>query len=136
MTNLKYAKYIIDNPDPNMPEFDFMRTRILHVNKDIVPGALCVACAWYYKGSDTVLTKAHTHDCDEVIAFIGSNPDDPHDLGGEIEIWLDDEIYLLKKSTIVVAPKGLVHCPLIIRRVDRPILHFTAMTEAGANWIG
>lgn len=135
MDNLKYAQYIIDNPDPNLYEFDFMRTRILHSNEDIVPGALCVACVWYYKGSDSVLTKAHTHDCHEIIAFIGSNPDDPHDLGGEIEIWLDDEKYLITKSTFVVAPKGLVHCPLIIRRVDRPILHFTAMTEPGAHFI-
>ena len=50
MDNLKYAQYIIDNPDPNLYEFDFMRTRILHSNEDIVPGALCVACVWYYKG--------------------------------------------------------------------------------------
>lgn len=41
MDNLKYAQYIIDNPDPNLYEFDFMRTRILHSNEDIVPGALC-----------------------------------------------------------------------------------------------
>ena len=66
---------------------------------------------------------------------MGSDPDNPHDLGGEIEIWLDDERYIITKSTIVVAPKNLAHCPLIIRRVDRPIFHFTAMVEGGAHWI-
>jgi hypothetical protein len=135
MNKLKYDKYIIDQPNGNLPEFDFMRTRILHSSKDIVPGALWVNCVWYYKGSDSVLTKAHTHDCDEIIAFMGSNPDDPHDLGGEVEMWLGDEKYIITKSTIVVAPGGLVHCPLIIRRVDRPIFHFTAMTERGVHFV-
>jgi hypothetical protein len=135
MDKLKYDKYIIDQPNANLPEFDFMRTRILHSSKDIVPGALWVNCVWYYKGSDSVLTKAHTHDCDEIIAFMGSNPDDPHDLSGEVEMWLDDEKYIITKSTIVVAPKGLVHCPLIIRRVARPIFHFTAMTGVTREFV-
>jgi hypothetical protein len=27
---------------------------------------------------------------------------------------------------LVFIPKGMKHCPLIVRRVDRPILHFSA----------
>lgn len=135
MNELKYTKYVITESEPNHPEFNFMRTRILFSSNEIIPGALCVNCAWYWKGSDKVLTKAHTHDCDEMIAFIGTNPADPHDLGGEIEMWLGDEKYLLNKSTLVFAPQGLVHCPLIIRRVDKPIFHFTAATKGGIHFI-
>ena len=54
-----------------------MRTRILFLNNEIIPGALRVNCAWYWKGSDEVLTKAHSHNGGEIIAFIGTNPDDP-----------------------------------------------------------
>ena len=42
MDELKYAKYIITEPSPNLPEFNFMRTRILHSEKDTLPGALCL----------------------------------------------------------------------------------------------
>jgi hypothetical protein len=55
-----------------------------------------VNCVWYYKGSDSVLTKAHTHDCDEIIAFMGSNPDDPHDLSGET---VNQGVLFLKNSS-------------------------------------
>jgi hypothetical protein len=135
MGELKYAKYIITDAEPNDPELNFMRTRLLFSGDNIIPGALCVNCVWYWKGSDTVTTKAHTHDCDEIIAFIGTNPDDFHDLGGEVEIWLGNEKYLLTKSCLVFAPKGLIHCPLIIRKAQRPIFHFTAKVQGGAHLI-
>ena len=135
MGELKYAKYIIAESEPNMPELNFMRTRVLFSGDEIIPGALCVNCAWYWKGSDTVVTKAHAHGCNEIIAFIGTNPADVRDLGGEVEIWLSDEKYVLNRSSLVFAPRGLVHCPLIIRKVERPIFHFTAMTEGGVYFI-
>jgi hypothetical protein len=49
-------------------------------------------------------------------------------LGGEVEFWLEDEKYLLTKSCLIFAPKGLKHCPLRVIRVDRPIFHFTVVT--------
>jgi hypothetical protein len=133
MEELKYSKYIITDAEPNEPHLNFMRTRLLLSGDKIIPGSLSVNCVWYRKGSDMVATPAHTHDCDEVIAFIGTNPDDPHDLAGEVEIWLGDEKYILTKSCLVFAPKGLIHCPLIWRKVDKPIFHFTAKVQAGAH---
>jgi hypothetical protein len=85
--------------------------------------------AWYLKSSTMVENIAHTHDTDEIIGFFGNNPKDPYDLGGEIEIWLEDEKYILTKSCLIFVPKGMKHCPLVIRKVDRPIFHFTTVTE-------
>ena len=36
-------------------------------------------------------TWAHTHPYDEKYLFIGTNPDDPDDLGGEVEYWLGEK---------------------------------------------
>jgi len=132
---LKYAKYVITDSEPNMPEFSSMRTRILFSGDSIIPGALCVNCAWYWNGSEQVITKAHLHNCDEIIAFIGTDHANPHDLGGTVEFWLGDEKYILTKSCLVFAPKGLVHCPQIVREVRKPIFHFTAMTKEGVHFI-
>ena len=51
--------------------------------------------------------------------------DDPYDLGGEIELWLEDEKHTLTRTCIVFVPKGMMHCPLTVRRIDRPIFEFT-----------
>ena len=84
-------------------------------------------CSWFFKASETVENVAHTHDSDEIIGFFGSNPQSPYDLCGEIEIWLEDENYILTRSCLIFIPAGMKHCPLIIMRVDRPIFHFTVV---------
>ena len=74
------------------------------------------------KATEKEATPSHVHDYDEILGFIGSDPEHPHDLGGEVEYWMEDEKYILNKSCLIWIPKGLRHCPLSITRVDRPIL--------------
>ncbi|MBN2243920.1 MAG: hypothetical protein JW793_14635 [Acidobacteria bacterium] len=48
-------------------------------------------------------------------------------LGGEIEMWIEDEKQVLTRSALLFVPAGMKHCPLILKRVDRPIFHFTVV---------
>ena len=105
------------------------RTAMAYLDDDVIKGAFYVECVWFWKGMDKPEVDAHTHDFDEVLAFLGTNPEDPHDLCGEVELWLDDEKYILTKSCLVFIPRGLKHCPMLIRRADRPIFHFSAGTS-------
>jgi hypothetical protein len=77
------------------------------------------------EAAKAVSPKAHAHDYDEVIAFFGTNPDDPYDLGAEVELWLDDEMQIITKTSLVFIPAGLKHSPLVFRRVDHPVFHYT-----------
>jgi hypothetical protein len=70
----------------------------------------------------------NTHDVDRACHLFGSDFNNPDELNGEIEFWYDDEQHIFTKSVMLFIPKGLKHCPLIIRRVDRPIFHYTAGT--------
>jgi hypothetical protein len=139
MAELKYSKYIIDTlqaPESKkkiQPEYEKYAKRILWLDDKVVEGAFHINTAWYLNAAETLENVPHTHDSDEIIGFFGNNPDDPHDLGGEIEMWMDDEKYILTKSTLLFVPAGLKHCPLILRRVDRPIFHFT--TIPGGQYI-
>jgi len=131
VSELKYQKYILT--DLKLPEEQQKRadeyakraTRILWLEDFVIKGAPSIICSWYWKATETEGTPAHTHDFDEVIGFIGSDPDNPRDLCGEVELWLDDEKYMLTKSCLVFVPKGLKHCPLRVTKVDRPILFLT-----------
>jgi hypothetical protein len=134
MAERKYGKYIVT--ELKMPEskqkiavrYAEYATRILWLDDRVVEGAFHMNCSWFLKPATTVEDVPHTHDSDEIIGFFGSNPQSPYDLGGEIEIWLEDERYTLTRSCLIFVPKGLKHCPLIIKRVDRPIFHFTTVT--------
>lgn len=135
----KYGKFIVSilqmpaDKQQIAAEYAMYATRILWLDENVVPGAFHMNTAWYLKAAATLENTAHVHDTDEIIGFFGNNASNPYDLGGEIEIWLGDEQHLLTRSCMIFVPAGLKHCPLILRRVDRPIFHFT--TVPGRQYI-
>jgi hypothetical protein len=70
--------------------------------------------------------KEHNHEFNETIAYIGTNPDDPYDLGGELDFWIDGKQNIIDRSFVAFIPAGTKHGPITINRIDRPIFHFTA----------
>ncbi len=120
----KYAHYIVTDSDPNKPELADMRTRLLYLGDDVIKGAFWLSLAWY-SGPFEAVTEPHVHEYDEILAFLGTDPDNKQDLGAEIELYIGDEKHTLTKSCLVFLPKGLSHCPLIVKRVERPLIHFS-----------
>jgi hypothetical protein len=133
MAKTKYGKYIIEdwNGRPksdvrDQDEFQKVLHKIafpvLYLDNNMIEGAFYTEFMWFHSAS-TAQVEAHTHDFDEILAFLGSDKADYHNLCGEIEFWLDDEKHILTKSCMIFIPKGLKHSPLVLRRVDKPILH-------------
>jgi hypothetical protein len=128
----KYANCFVTKPKENEARTAFdkdlpppeARTRALYLDDEVVKGAFYVGVSWFWQATEKG-PKPHSHDFEEVLAFIGTNPKDITDLGGEVEFWLEDEQYKMTKSFVVFVPKNVVHCPLKMNRIDRPILHFS-----------
>jgi hypothetical protein len=143
VTGLQLSKYIVTNTKAYTPEeqakiqamlkrFNVQSivksTRLLSMDDTKVPGAeFYMECLWLWPGVTTSGTteEPHRHDFAEVIGFIGSNPDRPHDLDGRIEIGLGDEKHFLIKSCLVFIPPGMLHCPLTFREITQPTFFFT-----------
>ena len=140
MPESKYGKHIIT--ELKAPQFSAefnakyaeFATRILWIDNNVVEGAAQMNCSWYCKPNHEHLAQAHSHDCDEIIGFFGSNPDDPYDLAAEIEFWLEDEKHIITASCLIFIPRGMKHCPLLIKRVDRPIFHLSTLTKGTYEW--
>ena len=136
MTESKYGKYIVTELKQKIVEAPWSPQvapvakgtggRLLFLDNEVVAGAFYLECVWIVPPPRGVSTKPHTHDYDEVLCFFGTTPDDYYDLGGEVELWLDDEKHNITQSCIVFIPAGLRHCPMSFTRVDRPIFHFTS----------
>jgi hypothetical protein len=133
MAESKYGKYVVT--DLKMPEerkridkeYTRYATRILWMDGDVVPGAFHMKTSWFHAAAAALEDKPHTHVYDEIIGFFGNDAKNPWDLGAEVEIWLEDEIQIITKSALIFVPAGMVHCPLILKRVDRPVFHFTVV---------
>jgi hypothetical protein len=134
----KYDKHFIfqDKPDLKLPEYrheipEERGHRIVYLDNEVFPDAgFYVEAAWFWpreiKHGEPPGVPAHKHPFDEVIAFFGTNPDDMHDLGAEVELWIDGEKNLIDRSFMAFIPAGTEHCPLQFRRIERPVFHFTA----------
>jgi hypothetical protein len=143
VNNSKYGKYIVQElktPANFSPErkaaYAQWAKRILWMDADVVPGAFQMNCSWYMRAPQVKSSEAiaHTHNSDEIIGFFGCDPADPYDLHGEVEFWLEDEIHIITSSAMIFVPKGMKHCPLILRWVDQPIFHFSVVTEGQYLW--
>ena len=124
----KSEKYIVTElARPDLPLPTDKASRVLWLDNEVVKDAFYFECIWFWPRQEPAPDggEEHTHDFDEIIAFFGTNPEDPHDLGGEIELWLDGEQHIITKSFLAFVPAGMKHSPLRIRRVDRPIFHLT-----------
>jgi hypothetical protein len=125
-----YEKYIITEPmldsDEKKEVKDGLdvRTPMAYIDGRVIPGAFYAETHWFHKAT-AYSPPTHTHEFDEVLAFYGSDPENPSDLCGEVELWLEDERLILTKSCLVYIPKGTKHCPMNILRADRPIFHFS-----------
>ena len=134
MAKLKYAHLILtQTPVPKYQKRDEgpALDQVLLMNGENVKGAFHVHCAWIHPGPNPGVYEAHVHPHDEMLGFIGTNPDDTSDLGAEAELWIADEKYIITKSFLAFFPKGLVHCPLTVRDVKSPILHFDIQIASG-----
>jgi hypothetical protein len=131
MASNKYSKYFLKepwgipvkaNPDPDAPVY------IGIGQKEPVPGwdeSISQVLRPIYKAY-TMIPKPHVHNTAEILYFIGGNPMNFKDFGAEVEFWVgegaDAEKYTITSTTWVYMPKNLPHCPLIFKRVDRPIM--------------
>ena len=130
----EFGKYIVQTLQPPTlsPEFQAAyktyASRLLWMDSNVVPGAFQMNTSWYLRASDMrplIRHDEHVHYFAGMIGFLGSNPDDPYDLGGVIEIGINGELHRLTKSSIIFMPAGLKHLPLSIIELHRPILHFS-----------
>jgi quercetin dioxygenase-like cupin family protein len=131
MAKSKYGKYFLtDAKTPSTgtqaaAEYAKWATRMTWLDGKVIEGAFHFGCSWYYQAPEKAL-PAHTHDFDEILGFYGSDPQNPRDLGGEVEFWMEDEKHVLTESFLVFIPAGMKHCPLKINRIDRPMFHLGA----------
>ena len=147
MAARKYEKYIItENIRTAPPPPGFVRRReeqkklgnwtdetdMFCLNSDLIPGAFYIDAHWMWEkhGTGGLQTEiAHAHDWNEVLLFIAGNRQNPRELNGEIEFWLEDEQYIIHNSCIIYVPAGMSHLPLVFHRIDSPILFITAGTS-------
>ncbi|MCX8033303.1 MAG: hypothetical protein N3B14_07960 [Thermoleophilia bacterium] len=91
-------------------------------------------CGKWHRGGE-----AHIHPEEEILVFVGLDPNDINFMGAELEIGLgpDYERHVFNTPTVVICPAGFPHLPLITRWVDRPYGFFVICLsgEHDSPWV-
>ncbi|MFC1863665.1 hypothetical protein ACFL1Z_06905 [Thermodesulfobacteriota bacterium] len=129
----KYGKYIVTKPDRTPISYEVKAPRgndyvgfnyipYTYISGKTIKGINhFTGLIWVTEtGCPNPWTANHTHDFDEIMLFLGTDPENPEDLGGEVDIQLGDEIHKIDKTASVFVPKGLSHAPIWYKRIDRP----------------
>lgn len=123
------------------------KRRIHWMDDQNMPGCCQINTSWYFAANreqqlhpteeTNVYTKwqCHVHDVDEILCFYGSDPEDPYNLHGEIELILGDESHILTKSSLIYVPAGMRHSTPLVNRIDRPIFHFSMVLNPNYNFV-
>ena len=149
MAEKKYEKYIITenilaaNPPPSdvMKSLEKQRmtgnsmdhAALYSLNDKVIPGGMFTHGHWIWEthGNKGVeIESPHKHDFNEVFGFFCANRENPRQLNGEIEFWLEDEKYIIDYSCLVFIPRGLKHAPIVFRNVKSPIFILNAADTA------
>ena len=133
----KYADYRVtkyepvDGRIPDAPE-GFL-TFLLWIDGKKLPGAPYTESVWFHTTNDTG-PEEHCHEnLDEFIAFIGSDPEHPEELNGDVSFLIGGEQIHTRKSTLVFVPRTLPHSPLLVHELERDILHFSGGNSGDYN---
>ena len=80
-----------------------------------------------------VIDAAHKHDFDQYLFFVGGNSKDFLEFDADIELTLDGVVKHINYPSYVFVPKGMMHCPLIVKRVTKPLVFIDARLTKEAS---
>ena len=92
--------------------------------KDITGNRLSIGFAHIDK-PDTIIDTAHKHPHDQWIFLVGTS-DNFIEFDADIEFGLDKKLYKINYPFYAYIPAGMYHCPLVVKRVGKPIIFIDA----------
>jgi hypothetical protein len=102
---------------------------------DLVPGVnTYIEMGWVYEMPEPnphIFEHRHREGCREIVLHIGSDPDNPEDLGAEIEFVVDGQPLVFDTTSGVYVPEGVKHGPVTWKKVIRPHLQMAIVLGAG-----
>ncbi len=131
-----YENLVLRNVITEMPPQQKLVSKIAVGDQEFwkdINGAAGNFALYYILRAGMFPEPPHSHTNDEFLYFISSNPKDMKNLGAVVEIAFGEEWekVTFSESCLVKFPKELVHCPIHVRKLDRPFLfgHFWPMNE-------
>jgi len=117
MSGSRYDKYLVRAP------LDSTSPGVILMNNEVVPGCnVFIMYNWVREKPkpNPMHAAVETHDYDEIIVNIGTDPSRPGYLGGEIEGYMGGEKQIITTSSALFIPRNVEHGRVSWKGFERP----------------
>lgn len=138
--DIDYEEYVVRSPLREAGKGFSGRTSptMTYMSGVQVPGCkYYVDLAWTYgvtsykeKSSPSPDVSYNTHD--QIIVYIGGDSKNPEDLGGKVEVNMEDQLLEFDTTSALYIPKGVRHGPRRVTEYRHPHLMISIMVGAGS----
>jgi hypothetical protein len=129
---LKYRKYFTSELRPEELEIGYGALKnmfMVFCDGDIIEGCQFFSAMLMGEAATKVAGHGpHKHRDPEVLVALGTDPDHPHELGAEYEVFMGPEMekHVVNKPSLVFIPGNFIHCPFRVTKVTRPFIFIEA----------
>jgi hypothetical protein len=128
---LKYRKYFTTELTPEETNVGFGGNPMFLVfcDNDIIEGCQFFSAMLMGESATKVAGHGpHKHRDPEVLVALGTDPDHPHELYGEYEVYMGPEMekHVINKPSLVFIPGDFIHCPFKVTKATRPFIFIEA----------
>lgn len=137
MTKNSYQQYLVKKPRYEVGDNQVIEGRqnptMTFMSNDLVPDSdTYIEIGWIYEmPKPNPHIHRHAHDYDEFVIHIGTDPENPEELGAKIEFVVGDDKLVIDKTSALFVPKGVEHGPLTWEEVEKPHIQMVVMPGAG-----
>ncbi len=131
-----YEKYLLRQVTQKWPTINPLASDFVAGSRDFmqhIEGARPNFALYYIMRAGMFPETPHSHHCDEYLMFLPTDPHDMQSLGAVVEVAYGEEWKKVSfsQAALVFFPKELQHCPIHVKKMDRPFLfgHFWPMGE-------
>jgi hypothetical protein len=127
MASTKYGQYFIRGPKSGATR-ETEKRYTAALDYDVIKGSFFFNATFMSPKYSTGIHGPHTHPYSEILLFQGLDPDNPYELGWEVDLYLGSEfeLHTITQTSLVYIPPKFVHCP-IISRMKKPVFHVFCM---------
>ncbi|MGD9142436.1 MAG: hypothetical protein PVG61_01170 [Dehalococcoidia bacterium] len=127
MAEMKYSKYFLNELPREQREKGFgrMKSMVAFTDADIIEGSKYFSVMVMGQEATKMAGHGpHIHDDPELLVALGTDMDNPRDLGAKMEMCMGPEMesHIITESTMIYVPEKFVHAPFRVLEVTRPFL--------------
>lgn len=122
IVNIKHGDHIVELK-PGYSLYKQINTPQVGALGEKDPFGMEFSLGWsFLTESFLMVAESHNHDFDQIIFFMGGDPNNIIDYDAEVEMGLGDTVHTIDFPACIRIPKGLMHGPLNIKTVNKPIM--------------